>query len=95
MKIDKSSYVSGKVPVEITTEKGPITLFANELGYTQMMSCFASDENRMAKILVASITNDKGEKFTLEEAMSLKQSIAEPLIKAAFEVNNIGGEEKN
>jgi hypothetical protein len=95
MKIDKSSYVSGKIPVEIITEKGPVTLFANEIGYTQMTNIFASDENRLAKILVASISNDKGEKFTMEEAMNLKQSVAEPLIKAAFEVNNIGGEEKN
>lgn len=95
MKIDKSSYVSGKVPVEITTEKGPITLFANEIGYTQMMGCLADDETRMAKLLVASITDDKGSKFTMEEAMSLKQSVAEPLIKAVFQVNGVGGDEKN
>lgn len=95
MKIDKKSYVSAKTEVKIPTDSGEIILFANEIGYVQIAGIMADEETRMAKLLVASITNEKGEKFTLEETMALKQNIAEPLLKAALKVNGIGDDEKN
>lgn len=95
MKLDKSSFVSEKIPVEVPNGDKKLTLYVRELGYLEVTKAYSEQENILPRLIVAAVTDENGERFTLEEVLSLKKEVADPLIEAVLKVNSSGREEKN
>lgn len=99
MKLDKSSYVGGSVAVEVPNGEGKLTLYAHELGYLEVVKAYSKitsgEENGIAMLVAASVADKDGNKFTLDEVIKLKKSVAEPLFDAVLKINTLAGTEKN
>lgn len=99
MKLDASSFVANKKEVTVPNGEGTATLFVHELGYLQVMNIYRKfgDNNPdfLPMMVVESVTDPEGNRFTIDEVRRLKKSVAEPLFDAVVEVNNIREAEKN
>lgn len=92
-------FVSGKKEIKIDYNGKEVIFYANEIGYlqSQQIAVNASKENNnsLAALVAASITDPDGNHFTYEEVLRLKKEYAEPFFAAVVELNNFGGKEKN
>lgn len=87
-------FVEGAKEVKVPRADGSeLTLFVHELGFTEIATIGAQiragNPDGLAKLIAASVRDDKGHAFTLDEARRLKRKVAEPLINAAVEVNGL------
>lgn len=92
----KDAFVGDEIPVEVPYHDSTLTLLVKPLGFMTLQNIYATGgEDVLAKIVVASVKDKEGNRFTLDEVKDLKKEIAEPLLKAVMEAQGLGGEEKN
>ena len=106
IKIGSGAFVSDREAVLVPSgdggDGGLITLFAHALGclhVTEIMGIAkARDESWLVPMVAASIQDDDGHRFTIEEVRKLRKEVADPLFLAVLRVNKLAsgdGEEKN
>ncbi|GAB3282658.1 hypothetical protein GCM10027347_59030 [Larkinella harenae] len=95
----KDSYVSGQKQVVVKSGEKELTLYVNELGFMQVHSIYAAarakNEEPLVHMVVQSVTDKDGNRFTYPEVLRLKKEVAEPIFEAVIEVQSLGGERKN
>lgn len=79
-----------------------LTLFAHRLGCLEVTditgTAQAREESWLIPLVAASIRDEDGNRFTVEEVKNLRKDVADPLLAAVLKVNKIGNEgspEKN
>ena len=91
MSFDKLDIVSRKQEaIDIETSSGKIRFYANELSYTQKISLSALTQNSgdvFTQWVAMSITDQNGQKMSLEQAHNLPDDVAEIMFKAVMKVN--------
>ena len=102
--IGGGAFVSEREAVLVPSGDGDglITLYAHKLGCLQVTEIMgiasARDESWLIPLVAASIQDDDGNQFTVEEIRTLRKEVADPLLSAVLKVNKIAsgdGEEKN
>lgn len=92
----EDAFADVKHPHSIQQGKGKpkIELVIRELGYLELQSVYAKSERdgmALPALLVSdAVENADGDRFTYEEALSLRKDIAEPLFLKVLEVNSVG-----
>lgn len=103
--IGSGAFVSEReavlVPSGDGADGGLITLYAHKLGCLQVTEIMgiasARDESWLIPMVAASIQDDDGNQFTIEEVRKLRKEVADPLFLAVLKANNLAsgdGEEK-
>lgn len=90
------AFITDREPVLIPSGDGFVTLYARRLGYLELQAligrCKALGVSLLIPLVVASIEDDDGNRFTDAEAGALRKEVAEPLFEAAMKVNKLGEE---
>lgn len=76
-----------------------LTLYARKLGHLELSEIIAvahaQQRSFLIPLVVASIENDDGERFTEDEVQRLKQEVAGPLFKAAMHINGLNATDED
>jgi hypothetical protein len=95
----KDGFINGRKEIVIKYNGEDTKFYANEVSYftTQKLSLEADREDKhyIGLLVASSITDEKNNKFTYDEVMSLKKEYAKQFFDAVIEINSIRGPEKN
>lgn len=93
------ALVAGTKEVVLKLNGEDIKFFAKKIGFLESQNiavkATAEGKNSLALLIEAAVEDEKGNKFTYDEACKLKREFAEPLFTAVIEINGIGEAEKN
>ena len=97
--IGSGAFVSEREAVLVPSGDGFITLYAHALGCLHVTEIMGTGEPWLVQLVAASIRDDDGHQFTIEEMRSLRKEVGDPLLSAVLKVNKIAngdgdGEEK-
>lgn len=96
--VAKDTFADNKKEISIPGENGEVKLFVRELGYAELAT-HADKPDFMARLVQASVSDDKGNQFTLDEVMRMRKNVATIIFSAVSEVNGFktgeDGQEKN
>ncbi len=98
--IGASAYVTDREPVLVPVDESEIlTLYARKLGHLELSEIIAvahaQQRSFLIPLVVASIENDDGDRFTEDEVQRLKQEVAGPLFKAAMHINGLNAADED
>lgn len=88
---DESAFIAGPVTIEVPYKDGTKKLIVQDLGYTKSQHCIAQamaelkagnqDANWLDNMVVASVSDENGNRFTLDEVRRLREEVATPIYR--------------
>lgn len=92
MDLDPTCFAATRREITIQNGAKPLKLYAHELGYlaaVRLLGKVNSDPAAFAELIAESVTDANGTKFTVEQVLTLKREVAEPLFDLVLEVNGL------
>ena len=83
-----------KHPVDVPLGEGKVSLFVRELGYLELQELYAqariNGQSALGLLVAAAVEDADGNRFTYQEAMSLRKEVAAPLFTEVTRVQRMG-----